>query len=305
MMLISIKSDCEIAGNAVPWPGRRRGAFTLIELLVVIAIIAILAAMLLPVLAKSKQKALGIQCENNLHQLTLAWIIYAGDFNDKLALNGGVGTTALSVTDPDPNNPGGLMINNGNWVHGMMGMGTQYGANPTSKTDPRLVQAGSVFPYVKSVPVYKCPADAQTATISGSKIPTCRSMSMNAWLNPIAAPYTTTPMVYRKLGQIIRPSPVDCWVFLDESPGTINDGFFVCDPFDGYAGPPPQWVDMPAAYHNGAGGISFADGHAIIRKWHDPQIMAALKNPNWNFKNSLETPANDWNWLANRSTVHK
>src|ERR1700704_1659755 len=91
----------------------RPAGFTLIELLVVIAIIAILAAMLLPALSKAKTKAQGIQCVNNLHQLTLAWILYSGDFNEKLALNGGFGSVATSVGDP--------LLNNGVWAHGLMG----------------------------------------------------------------------------------------------------------------------------------------------------------------------------------------
>jgi len=62
-------------------------AFTLMELLVVIAIIAILAALLLPALARGKRQALGIACLNNLKQLTLAANVYAGDFSDAIPPN--------------------------------------------------------------------------------------------------------------------------------------------------------------------------------------------------------------------------
>jgi prepilin-type N-terminal cleavage/methylation domain-containing protein/prepilin-type processing-associated H-X9-DG protein len=275
-----------------PWCNAMRRAFTLIELLVVIAIIAILAAMLLPALSKAKIKAQGIQCINNLHQLTVAWILYSGDFNEKLALNGGVGTgCATSLTDVPA-------INSGCWVHGRMG-GLGFGGG---EIDLELVKAGSLFPYSKSLPIYKCPADQKV--YGPNKIPTTRSMSMNAFMNPIqTVPGAGIGRVYRKQSDIIRPAPVDCWVFIDESPGTVNDGYFLCDMFANAS----QWIDLPAAYHNGSGGISFADGHSEIRKWHDGRVLDALKA---NFDNVYpsdpkQSPPVDLKWLQDRSTARK
>jgi prepilin-type processing-associated H-X9-DG protein len=97
---------------------------------------------------------------------------------------------------------------------------------------------------------------------------------------------------------------VNCWVFLDESPGTVNDGYFFCDPFANQF----QWVDLPAAYHNSAGGISFADGHSEIRKWRDGRIIDAL-NPNYSGGYPSDPkPAGyftDLKWLQDRSTARK
>ena len=200
----------------------KRGGFTLIELLVVIAIIAILAAMILPAMSKAKDKAKGTHCINNLKQLTLGWIMYTGDNNDTLPRNAGAFQVALSMSDT-------TLLANGAWCHGEMG--NQYGANGESATDTRLITAGTLWSYSKSLGIYKCPADKKTAVYNGKELPTNRSMSMNAYLNPVGPP--NDGKKYFKLTHITAPSPVDLFVFIDECPAHINDPSFWCNAWEG------------------------------------------------------------------------
>jgi prepilin-type N-terminal cleavage/methylation domain-containing protein/prepilin-type processing-associated H-X9-DG protein len=268
---------------------RTCSGFTLIELLVVIAIIAILAAMLLPALAKAKTKAQGISCMSNLKQLQLGWVMYSGDNNDRIVTNGEEARGARSPINPIYLSGGARAV----WALGDVGTTAGAGAS-----DPELIKSGLLYPYVTSLGIYKCPADRKQ--VSGTN--TVRSMAMNAWMNSIRSWNDVIPGThaganrlrdYRKQSDITAPSPSMTWVFIDENPSSINDGWFACDP-----GNPVLWYDIPATYHNNAGGLSFADGHCEIKKWRDKNILTATrvdipKDPN----------SDDLTWLQMRSTA--
>jgi len=254
----------------------RAAGFTLIELLVVIAIIAILAAMLLPALSKAKTKAHGISCLNNLKQLQLGWLMYSGDNDDKIVRTGGF--TQL-VNDPNQSDaqPGGAKSN---WVLG-----------DVNYTDPDLIRNGLMFDSVGNLDVYKCPADRKISNSTGES--TRRSMSMNAWMNPFHTEGQLDPrfVIFRKHTHIRKPS--DTWVTVDENPNSINDGWFLVKPNNNRS-----WRDVPAAYHNNAGGLAFADGHAEIRKWSDKNVLAQAKS-----QSRRDPSSDDLDWLIQRTTV--
>ncbi len=244
----------------------KRAGFTLIELLVVIAIIAILAAMLLPALAKAKARARTTQCLSNMKQLQLCWHMYVDDNTDLLPLNGGTSIPG----------PGGNSLPN-SWIQG-------------GGTDPAVpnIPNGVLYPYNKSIDIYACPANTRLITYPANPpitfVPTpgpqARTVSMNYPLGGFTAADPTGSGVLltgvrsvRKYSDIRppNPQPSQMFVFVDENEYSVDDADFavavVGGPHEG------TWWNLPGSRHSKGTVWSFADGHCEYWKWHGTAVL--------------------------------
>jgi prepilin-type processing-associated H-X9-DG protein len=178
--------------------------------------------------------------------------------------------------------------------------------------DPTVdIHKSLLWKYASSEQIWKCPADrARVRNRQGQMVPRVRSMSMQNW---VGGDGTTNPndpsgywgsqwRVYRKMSDMADPGPSGTFVTLDERESSINDAFFVVD-MNGYPNGATRMPDMPASYHNGAGGLAFADGHSEIHKWKDPFTTKPVRQGEQVGGGPANNP--DVRWLQDRATRRK
>lgn len=276
-----------------PPAGKARAAFTLLELLVVMAVIAIMAALLFPALAKARGRAQAISCLNNTRQLAVGWALYSDDHESRLPYNlGGAGVRRIAS-----------VRTNLNWVNNVLTWGLE-----SDNTNTATLTDASLGSYVSRAPgVYRCPSDhvlSETQRAEGWSA-RVRSYSMNAMVGDAGelsqqGYNINNPGYVQFFKMTMIPQPSQIFVFLDEHPDSINDGYFLNKEYYYH------WIDLPASYHNGAASLSFADGHSEMHRWEIHSTKVPARPYVATLPAAIETGAgSDFHWVLDRMSVDR
>lgn len=269
----------------------KRSAFTLLEVLVVTGLIAILAGILLPALAKARTKAQAIYSLNNTRQLTTAWLLYADDNNGRFAYNLGGDASRLTVARRTDQN----------WVNNVM----TWDLSPDN-TNTATITRASLGNYAgRSAAIYRCPSDTALSAVQirAGWRERVRSYSMNAMVGDAgeiskSGFNANNPKYVQFFNMSAVTSPDDVFLFIDEHADSINDGYFLNKAYT------YQWVDLPASHHNGAGTVSFVDGHSELHSWVNESTRRPERPDGAGLPFSIsKTGLTDYNWIISHMST--
>jgi competence protein ComGC len=258
-------------------------AFNLIELCVMVACAAVLILLVLPALAADKTQSASTGCLYNLRHLQAGCAMYATENNDYLMPNAPLGSAAENTWC-------------GNETESLL-------FSENANTNPAVYMGSLLWPYIgNNLNVYRCPGDTVPSP-NGLRI---RSYSMNGQMGTVyplvqADDQADNPgyLTYAKGSDIIRPIPANAFVFADESPDSINDGFLQINSGSHI------FPDIPACYLEGGCGFSFADGHGEIHRWQTSSLLIPINKEFNNVAAVGGTSNADWVWFTQHATSHQ
>ena len=239
--------------------------FTLIELLVVIAVIALLMAILIPVLRSARELGQRTVCLSNLKQLTLAWTAYAEQYDSKIVLGRAFGAQGSRPL-----------------LRGWVGydFSPPGGSRPPWVPDP---DKGALWPYLRDMKIYRCPRGrpghlvtyATVIAANGNGVEGTYIKDTGGWdLTECGERVRRTVLKLTRLTDIVSPGAGQRAVFVDMGQTPTSSDFYVH-----YLYPKWKFFSPPPIHHRGGMTLSMADGHAEYWKWKGGETVSMLREP--------------------------